>query len=254
MVAGDLGLTSEDEARGKRFAENGYFVFDSALPPEMAMRLKGEVDAAFDDPRRCLDLGKGLIRLIDGSQAFPEIITALQGNVEGTLKAFYRSEFKVYAVSVYRTVPNDEDDRSSFLWHLDNCPREEVKFMVYLDEVAEANGAFRLKPKSLSDAMLHDGFWDRARVENFATTLGDDQSTVVFEQKPGDAILFMNSACIHKATSPRAGHRDVANFVIIPSDLGWREHYSRNAHLLSTNAGICRNPYRDEPEMVGYRY
>jgi hypothetical protein len=43
-------------------------------------------------------------------------------------------------------------------------------------------------------------------------------------------------------------------FVLIPSDIPWRPHFARSRNLLSTNAGICIDPFRDQPEHVGYQY
>jgi hypothetical protein len=75
----------------------------------------------------------------------------------------------------------------------------------------------------------------------------------VFEGPVGTSILFQNRAVAHRATSPLRGHRDVVTFVITPSDIPWRAHFARNRHKLSTNTGICLNPFTDRPQSIGYR-
>jgi hypothetical protein len=176
------------------------------------------------------------------------------GQAEQVIEKFFGSHFKIYNISFYRTVPNLAVPESSFLWHFDNAPDEEIKLMVYFDDVYEDTGAFRFKNREISEELRKDGFWHRKNYHKVSQRLDDQSTTVCVEGKPGTTILFENGRVAHKATAPRRLHRDIATFVIIPSTIPWREHYARNRHLLSTNAGLCKNPWTDEPENIGYRY
>jgi hypothetical protein len=133
-------------------------------------------------------------------------------------------------------------------------PDQEIKLMVYFDDVFEDTGAFRFKSRDLSKDLRRDGFWHRRNYAKVAPRLDDTATTVCVEGGPGTCILFQNGRVAHKATAPRRAHRDIATFVIIPSTIPWREHFACNRHLLSTNAGLCVNPWSDEPENIGYRY
>jgi hypothetical protein len=199
-------------------------------------------------------VSNGLLRLADGVERMPEIIKYASGFVEEVIESFFHSHFKIYNVSMYRTVPNPDVPESSFLWHFDNVPDEEIKLMIYFDNVYEDTGAFRFKSREYSQNLRKDGFWHRKYYHKVAGRIDDTASTVCVEGKPGTSILFQNGRVAHKATAPRRLHRDIATFVIIPSTIPWREHYARNRHLLSTNAGLCKNPWTDEPENIGYRY
>lgn len=247
------GITPAETAAAERFNKDGYLT----LPP--AANLGGDeiarkVDALFSDPANCYPLGEGICRLIDGIERVPEIMNAIDAEIEHILESYYRSHFKVFGVYFYRTVPTPSKPQSSFLWHLDNCPDPEIKLMIYLDHVRADTGAFRLKDKNLSLDLRAKGFRNRNNVAHLQSDLDNDQTTELIEGPPGTRILFENGKVIHKATSPLVEHRDIVTMVIIPSDIHWRAHFARNRHLLSTNAGACIDPRRDIAEHIGYQY
>ncbi len=230
----------------------GYRVLPPTAPPSLITSVGAAVDELFDQARDMVTLSPGLFRLRDGVERIPRIADLITPEVERIVEEYFGSFFKIYGIYFYRTVPTDTQTASSFLWHFDNCPRHEIKLMVYLDETTGDTGAFRLKPKPLSDKMKAEGFWDRNKAQRFQAELDRDATTDVLEGPAGTSILFQNGGCIHKGTFPRYKHRDVATFVIIPSLVPWRVHYGRNRHLLSTNSGVCLNPFTDRPQSVGY--
>ena len=86
--------------------------------------------------------------------------------------------------------------------------------------------------------------------------------TGVFELAPAgahQAAIDKCAAIIRQLVGRNpVGQRKLAEnrvtMVIIPSLIPWRDHYARTKHLLSTNAGLCKDPWTDEPENIGYRY
>ena len=193
-------------------------------------------------------------RLVDGIELIPDLVDFIDADMEAVIENYYGSHFKLFAVTCYRTMPTPDKPDSSFLWHLDNCPKQEIKLMVYLDDVVAETGALSVKDKPFSVGLRKEGFFDRRRINQFVGRLDDTASTRVLEGPTGTRLLFENSGCIHKATSPKTGHRDVVTFVIIPSDMPWRPHYARHRNLMSTNAGICVDPFSDKPEHIGYEF
>ena len=239
-----------------RFTNLGYEVLPppSAFNRERLVELKAKVDRLFDEQSGGYVVNYGMRRLIDGLELVPEVIDMIDGDAEAIIENMYQSHFKIFAASFYRTVQTTEKEDASFLWHIDNCPRPEIKMMVYLDDVSDDTGAFRLKTKTFTQGIQKEGFFDRRRIAKFVDRLEDASTTRVCEGPVGTRVLFANGGCVHKATSPRKSHRDVVSFVIIPSDIHWRVHYARNRNFLSTNAGICIDPFRDVPENVGYHF
>lgn len=248
--------TPEQRTIAERFKREGF----AALPPPAKMTpdrlraIKELVDRRFQEQNNGFVVNYGMNRLVDGLELIPEIIDFIDDDLEAAVENYYGSHFKIFAISFYRTMPTPDKPDSSFLWHLDNCPRQEIKLMVYLDDVVAETGALSVKDKPFSDELRREGFFDRRQIGRFVTRLDDAGSTKVLEGPVGTRLLFENGGCIHKATSPKRDHRDVVTFVLIPSDMHWRPHFARNRNLLSTNAGICVDPFRDRPEHVGYQF
>jgi hypothetical protein len=247
---------AEQEAAAERFKKNGFEVLPPprAMAPEKLRAIKETVDRRFEEQNNGYALGVGMSRLIDGLESIPEIVDFIDADLEAVVENYYCSHFKIFAISFYRTLPTPDKPDSSFLWHLDNCPKQEIKLMIYLDDVVAETGAFSIKDKPFSDNLRQEGFFDRKRINQFLNRLSDTTSTNVLEGPTGSRLLFENGGCIHKATSPNRGHRDVATFVLIPSDIHWRPHFARHRNLLSTNGGICVDPFKDRPEHVGYQF
>lgn len=248
--------TADQLAAADRFKADGF----AAIPPptrmtaEKLLAIKQAVDRRFEEQNNGYVVNYGMFRMIDGIELIPEVIDFIDDDLEAIIENYYGSHFKIFAVSFYRTLPTPDKLDSSFLWHLDNCPKQEIKLMVYLDDVVAETGALSVKDKPFSDGLRKEGFFDRRRINRFVDRLGDTGTTRVLEGPTGTRLLFENGACIHKATSPQRDHRDVVTFVLIPSDIPWRPHFARSRNLLSTNAGICIDPFRDQPEHVGYQY
>jgi hypothetical protein len=248
--------TADQLAAADRFKADGF----AAIPPptrmtaEKLLAIKQAVDRRFEEQNNGYVVNYGMFRMIDGIELIPEVIDFIDDDLEAIIENYYGSHFKIFAVSFYRTLPTPDKPDSSFLWHLDNCPKQEIKLMVYLDDVVAETGALSVKDKPFSDGLRKEGFFDRRRINRFVDRLGDTGTTRVLEGPTGTRLLFENGACIHKATSPQRDHRDVVTFVLIPSDIPWRPHFARSRNLLSTNAGICIDPFRDQPEHVGYQY
>ena len=243
----------ESAEAARRLAEDGFLV----VPPPAGFdgaALKARVDAAFADRTNTYDSYPGLLRLIDGAELCPDAIDLLKGPVERIVETLLGSHFKLFLATFYRTVPNEDVQESSFLWHFDNAPDLQLKAMIYLDDVTAETGAFRFKSKKVSEEARAAGFWHRDDYERGRAVFENEATSHVIEAPAGTVILFQPGRVVHKATAPRHGHRDVAVLVLNPSKLYWREHLARNRHLISTNGGLCLDLETDRPENIGYRY
>jgi hypothetical protein len=248
-----IEIPERDKAMASEFHRNGFLV----LPPPANFdgnAVKTKIDDLFSHEQNRFFIMDGMYRLIDGIERLPEIMDVFDAQMEAILESYYGSHFKIFGVYFYRTLPTPSRPSSSFLWHFDNCPGPEIKLMVYLDDVVEDTGAFRLKNLELTNRIRAKGFRNRNQIAAVQPELENSDTTVVVEGPPGLRCLFQNGGVIHKATHPEREHRDIVTFVIIPSDTHWRAHFARNRHLLSTNAGACVDPRTDEPEHIGYQY
>jgi hypothetical protein len=236
---------SGSDAMASRLAEQGYLQFAPAGNEALFERLKQEADRAFATPAYCTRPIDGAIRLKDGITRLPQIGEVITDEIARTVEGYFQSYFKIYWVQIYRTVPSDKRPEASFLWHLDNCPPQVVKLMVYLTDTYENTGAFRLKPRPLSRDLVRQGFWDRSRLDRFAPVLEDASTTTVFEGAKGTRILFLNWGCVHRAKHPETSHRDVAVFNFVPSLEPWDAHMRRHhAELSLREDDVCPDPAR----------
>ncbi len=240
--------------RAALLRDQGFLTVPPRTDAEAGRALKEKVDATFEREGNTYPFGTGGLRLIDGFEQLPEITDLIAGPLEQVLLAYYESHFKLYAVTVYRIVPDEHAPESSFLWHFDNAPDLQIKLMIYLDDTVDETGAFRFKTRQESERARSMGFWHRDEYELARPVFDNAETTHVVEGPPGTAVFFQPGRVVHKATAPRRSHRDVAVLVINPSQVYWREHLARNRHLMSTNAGLCLNLDTDQPENIGYRF
>jgi hypothetical protein len=247
-------ISEEAQSAAEELRAQGFLNVPPLFSSEEAATLKRKVDDAFARRENCYPYGTGSVRLIDGYEQLPDVVDHLAGHIEEVLHAYYRSHFKIYAVTVYRHVPDEAAPHSSFLWHFDNAPDQQLKLMVYLDDVVEETGAFRFKSREQSERARKLGFWHRDQYELGRPVFDDPESTRVLEGPPGTSVIFQPGRVVHRGVAPRRDHRDVAVLVINPSLIYWREHLARNRHLLSTNAGLCMDLDRDTPQHIGYRF
>ncbi|MBI3757806.1 MAG: hypothetical protein HY267_07515 [Deltaproteobacteria bacterium] len=220
----------------------GYVQLEPGVSPELLDSLHDQANRAFADPASYISPTAGTLRLKDGIGNMPDIARLFTNDIVQTVENYYGSFFKVYWVQVYRTLPTDMDPDTSFLWHVDNCPPQIVKLMVYLTDTQENTGAFRLKPRPLSTRLLDQGFFDRSKNDRFAHVLNDASTTKIFEGPKGTSILFLNWGCVHRAKHPEIKHRDVAVFFLIPSLTPWDRHLKENVEKLSLREDVCPNP------------
>lgn len=220
----------------------GFVQLDPGVKPELLEAIQKKCDRLFSEPDAYMRATEGAIRLKDGIGKIPEIAQLFTDDIVQTVENYYASFFKIYWVQVYRTLPSEHEPDTSFLWHVDNCPPQVVKLMVYLTDTQENTGSFRLKPRPLSTQLLDQGFFDRSKNDRFAHILSDMRTTRVFEGPKGTSILFLNWACVHRAKHPEIKHRDVAVFFLTPSLIPWDQHLKTNRETLSLREDVCPNP------------
>jgi hypothetical protein len=173
-------------------------------------------------------------------------------NVCGVFHQYFGSHFQIYSCDVYRTFPsphpNAEEIFPSLLWHFDNCPASVIKVMVYLRDTTTETGALTVINKPTSHKLRKQGFWDRNNIEHYSSELEDN--TIKLEGPAGTVLIFSTHHCIHKATLPTTGLRDVAVFLLQPSLSSTMPWNDAQRHSYSHNFGYCINPFTNRPLRV----
>lgn len=238
---------SDIRAQAVDFAKQGYLKFSpTADRLEALSDLAVRVDRVMEDPRLTVpsEVEVGIVHLKDPSSFLSNLETVLIERIQRVVQTIYRSDFQITMFDIYRVMPAIQKDEGSYLWHCDNWPLQSIKFITYLDPTTRDTGAFRVKPLALSRELKKRGFWDRSINEHFAEWLEDESSTGTLEGQTGTSVLFQNSGCIHRASRPLTGHRDVVAIDLIPSRAPWKDMLERYGVEACRNRGVCRNPLR----------
>ena len=139
-------------------------------------------------------------------------------------------------VKIYKTIPNITKEISSWLWHIDNQPKEQTKVMIYINDVGD-NGPFKYLSKDnegvklettkrdlykwFPDKIIKTEFfkkfgkkWLSSRVpNNIISNFIEEHNCKEIEVRgpSGTSILFDNNI-IHKGTIPFADKNASKNF------------------------------------------
>ncbi|MEO0774940.1 MAG: phytanoyl-CoA dioxygenase family protein [Bacteroidota bacterium] len=166
-------------------------------------------------------LGREVIDIFHNEQMDLEIKSFFGGS-------FYRIEW----LNCYRSFPSN-DPKSSWLWHSDNVPTGTLKIMLHLTDAGRDRGATQFLP--IVDTMEYRakgyfGIDPKSRLENlqsFADRHGIPFRPSNHEAKAGDVLLFLNNT-LHRAVPPKAEHRDVLTYLLLPNPIPWDQQLAKD--------------------------
>lgn len=215
------------------------------LPPAYAgivERVAGSVAAAFERsanchffpkppgtvPERTRDipaLAKGeviTLQLLD-----PFAIDGLHDLCEPILRELERTLYGSFVIAdkvyIYRNLVSDQRPRTSWRWHFDNHPREILKVMVYLTDVAHDTAPFQYLRERSSGAPLAgaplapmSGGDSRVPDEDVDRRLAGNWTCHSVTGARGTIVVFDNNI-VHRGTMAKAAHRDVVVFQVRPA-------------------------------------
>lgn len=178
-------------------------------------------------------------------------------------------------IKIYRNFTSNERDSSSWLWHLDNNPKEQIKILIYLTEVGEGDGEFTYLIKDnegvkapTSKVSFPDNWrehWDSPPpvylLREFRKSwVGSDRvpkhivdrlckedgfSSYSAKGEKGTLFLFDNNI-IHKATIPKNKHRDVIVLQFKPSKVEITPFINK----LNTGNGWQHTTFNKDPSIL----
>ena len=225
--------------------EDSIITVENAQFRSIISKLADEVDNLFKNPEnytlRAHALGLNDVwQCKDTLQALGDyLVPQLQQRV-------FKSYVHVDNIKIYRSEKSDKPDTSSWLWHFDNNPQEQVKILIYLTDVGAGDGEFTFLKKGdagikvptsrvsypkkwiepwnnpppvyrLSEQNISWLGRDRVPVDavnKLKNVYGYEINSV--KGKKGTLFLFDNNI-IHKATVPKNNHRDVIVMQFKPS-------------------------------------
>ena len=152
--------------------------------------------------------------------------------LDEALRGIFGSYYRLQWVDCYRSIPAP-DVSGSWMWHIDNVPKQVLKVMLHLTDAGVDQGATRFL--SVTDTRAYGlngylGLETNKRTDDLAPLAGKNglpYAPWYNEAKAGDALIF-NTNLLHKAIPPVADYRDVATFLILPNPAPWREQIERD--------------------------
>jgi hypothetical protein len=187
----------------------------------------------------------------------------------------FKSFVQVDNIKIYRSEVSNEPDISSWLWHFDNNPQEQVKILIYLTDVEEGCGEFTFlrkngkgikvptsrisypkkwiepweNPPPLYSLREYGISWfgrDRVDPRDVARLQNQHGFNVHRAQgKKGTLFLFDNNI-IHKATVPKNKYRDVVILQLKPSVKMMSPFIGEN----STGNGWQHTTFNKDPSII----
>lgn len=164
--------------------------------------------------------------VIDGLH---ELCEPLMQELERRLYGSYTIVDKVY---IYRNPVSHQAPRTSWKWHFDNHPREMLKVMVYLTDVAGDTAPFQYLRERSSGAPLLGSpltplFGDsRVPPEDVQQHLAGGWMCHSVTGPRGTIVVFDDNV-VHRATLAKAAHRDVVVFQVRPALFRAAPHIDR---------------------------
>lgn len=187
----------------------------------------------------------------------------------------FKSYVHVDNIKIYRSEVSDEPDISSWLWHFDNNPQEQIKILIYLTDVEKDCGEFTFLKKDNKGIKVPTSRiswpknwkepWDRPppmySLKDFGISwfgrdridprhveiLRNNHGFEIYSAsgKRGTAFLFDNNI-IHKATVPKVKHRDVIVMQFKPSIEEIKPYINKS----NTGNGWVHTTFNKDPSIL----
>ncbi len=213
--------------------KNGAMLVKGALPTAKAIACTAKITELIEkkDPRieqskkdsLSLHLSDTLLTL--GA----DILDVLRNpEVHQNLLAYFRSHYRIYWVTGYRSLPTTAAVKGSWLWHSDSFPPHTCKMFLHLTKATGDTGATDFM--NLEDTMMYRraGYFGQfqkeryAELQDFAKDHNLPYRPFHLDAAPGD-VTICDVNFFHRAVTPRAAFRDIVSFFFVPNPIHWEE-------------------------------
>jgi hypothetical protein len=234
--------------------------------------LSSQVNERFNSGNGVVDRGLG--HFIDDIWHFEESLVKLGNYIVPTLeKNIFGSHVHVDNIKIYRNIITNKPDTSSWLWHFDNSPKEQIKILIYLTDVDSGCGEFTFlhngsagvkvptsriswnewkdpwnsPPPFYSASPAKTTWYGTDRIPNKVVQelLNSGYQKREATGKAGTLFIFDNNI-IHKASTAKNKHRDVIVFQFKPSMEKIIPYINRD----NTGSGHLHTTFNVDPSIL----
>ena len=235
-------------------------------------RLSSDVSRAFEQQVGTVDRGLGIF--IDDIWQFENSLVELGNYIVPTIQEkIFRSYVQVDNIKIYRNIVTDAPDTSSWLWHFDNSPKEQIKILIYLTDVEEGCGEFTFLHNGESGVKIPTSrkSWDDWKdtwmqpppsysappssllwkgTDRVPRQVIGDLERYGYKIRsatgpPGTLFIFDNNI-VHKATTARKNHRDAIVMQLKPSI----ENLNPSINRVNTGSGHLHTTFNVDPSIL----
>lgn len=163
------------------------------------------------------------------------------------LENYFFSDYRVKWLDYYRSYPS-KNPVQSWLWHFDNYPIGIIKGMILFTDQDNKSGAMSYLDKKRSFSIIKEKYYGlpgndrKTDISAFLKKNNLSGTPFSLDGKSGDLYLFSGNQ-MHRANPPKAGFRDVATFMIIPTDKS--ENFNINYDEVQSEYYFPRNPWAE---------
>jgi hypothetical protein len=252
-MSSDWEGPSDLPAKARELRENGVVEMGELINDSILSRINEDYQKIIEDDKYNYTIfehkgdvyGKGVSTwetdesLIDLIPALTEVIN---DEVSEVVENYYGTYFKALNVRLYRFdhVPPEIYENAwlnSGGWHQDGHTTDTIKLHMYLHDVDEEDGAYRViqKPKSEEIVANFDDIGSSWR------GLDEEVDSIqIITGEGGTGVITETTKCLHRAANPQPGeHRDMLQFMLVPSSKpveNWeselREHVDGPSRLM----------------------
>lgn len=220
---------SPEAARiGQHLRRHGHFRINPGYDTRIIEALQSAMSLA-DSPDSSVGMGghhKDSVRYIrDPLAKVPEIRELLTRDLVQILRGWYKAEFEIQTVRMWRIqgVPEDEAGLHHYgnLWHVDRHPVDLLKLFIQVSPDVKTNdSAFRLLSRADTVRVMRRGYISQAKILAPARRI-IESGTILFDNPPGTAAFVDTNRCLHRAGMPQTGtSRGMVQFMFRPSSRG----------------------------------
>lgn len=239
--------------------KHGFTKYKNSYEKSMINEISKKFDKLIEDDKTSFPIagfeGKIYSRAIkQPEKCFPEIAKLIPKDVTDFIKGYYNTNFKIKYIYCGRNYNVPEDIREkhemfSNFWHMDREKSSELKFFVYLSDVTEKDGPFRLQSKIHSKELVKQGWGNRDHYDIPLEILEDPKHVHKMTGPKGTTIFGNVTTCIHRAGIPEEGHhRDMVQIFFVPSDKPFSNDWLNDVEIQTELK--CYDPETDTSQTI----
>lgn len=208
--------------------KNQFAIVDSKYDPTLLNQIKLKYDKMIDDDKySILTSAKNNITyarfLRLPVKDIPKLAELITDKIREIVYGYFNSNFMIKEFSIGRIyhAPIELDAKNEMYashWHCDFRNTDELKLAIYLSDVTELDGGFRIISVERTKQLLKQGFVSRDEYNLSNKIMEDPNYVTEVTGSIGTAFFSNNNLCLHRSGIPALDHtRDRITIVFVPS-------------------------------------